>query len=91
VKYAIIKKVTERTGPNMTNFASKTIDAGEVTEFSDVIEIPNETWGRVKNRARAYIPINIGEIIYCARLQALPDPNILNKLIEWAKSKGFKQ
>jgi len=34
--------------------------------------------------------INIGEIVYCAPLTPLPDPNVLEKLIAWAKLKGFK-
>lgn len=90
MKYAIIQKVHERTGPTSTSFSSKVIDAGEVVEFSDTIETANETWGRIKNRARAYMAINIGEIVYCARLTPLPDPNIIEKLITWAKIQGFK-
>lgn len=90
MKYAIIQKVTERTGPTSTSFSSKVVDTGEIVEFSDIIETGNETWGKIKNRARAYMAINIGDLVYCARLQPLPDPITLEKLVEWAKGKGFK-
>lgn len=90
MKYAIIQKVDERTGPTMTSFRSKTVDTGEVVDFSDIIETANETWGKIKNRARAYMAIQIGETVYCAELKPLPEPDVINKLIEWARLKGFK-
>jgi hypothetical protein len=90
MKYAVVSKVTERTGPSSTSFGGKVIDVGEVLDLSDVVETVNERWGKIKNRARAYIAINIGELIYCVPLKPLPDPNVLDRLIQWAEAKGFR-
>jgi hypothetical protein len=89
MRYAIIKKVLERTSPT-NGFAGRAIAAGEVVEFSDVIEVGNDVWGKIKDRDRAYVAINIKDAIYCARLTPLPDPQLIEKLIAWAKTQGFK-
>lgn len=90
MRYAVIKKVTERTGPNITSFGGKIIAPGQVVDIADVIELENETWGRIANRERTYVNIQMGEDVYLAPLQTLPDPDILKKLITWAQIQGFK-
>jgi hypothetical protein len=74
----------------MTSFAGKTIASGVVVDFSDIIETENETWGRVSRIDRQYMAIRIGEDEYCAALQTLPDPQVIEKLITWARIQGFK-
>lgn len=90
MRYAVVKKVTERTGPSHTTFGGKIIASGQIVDISDVIELENETWGRVANREKTYICIQMGDDVYMAPLQALPDPDILKKLITWAQIQGFK-
>lgn len=90
MKYAVIKKVTERTGPNITTFGGKIIASGQVVDISDTIELENETWGRIANREKAYVSIQMGDDIYLAPLHPLPEPALLDKLIVWAKIQGFK-
>jgi hypothetical protein len=90
MQYAIVRKVAERTGPTSTSYQNKVVDSGEIVEFSDIIQMENETWGRIKNRARAYMAINVGETVYCTPLKPLPDPNVIEKLISWARIQGFK-
>ena len=89
-KYAVIKKVTERTGPSQTTFAGKIIAPGQVVDVSDLIELENETWGRIANRERTYVNIQMGDDVYLAPLIQLPDGNILDQLITWARIQGFK-
>lgn len=90
MRYAVIKKVVERTGPNITSFGGKIIASGQVVDISDVIELENETWGRIANRERTYVCIQMGDDVHMSPLQALPDPDTLKKLITWAMIQGFK-
>lgn len=87
-KFAVIQKVTERTGPSITTFGGKVIAPGQVVEISDLIELENETWGRIANRERTYVAIRIGDTEYLSELHPLPD-HIIEKLISWAITKGF--
>lgn len=90
MKYAVIKTVTERTGPNITTFGGKIISPGQIVDISDIIELVNETWGRIANRELRYVNIQMGADVFLSPLLQLPDPNTLNKLITWAKIQGFK-
>jgi len=90
MRYAVIKKVTERTGPNQTTFASKQVAPGQVVDIAEIVELQNETWGRVSHRERAWMCINTGDDTFLAPLEQLPDPDLFKKLIAWARTQGFK-
>jgi hypothetical protein len=90
MKYVVLKPTIQRTGPTITSAQGKTIAEGVIVEFSDKIETANETWGKVARVERQYMAISIGDDEHCAELIPLPDTNILEKLITWAKIQGFK-
>lgn len=90
MRYAVIKKVIERTGPSITTFGGKVIASGQIVDIADVIELENETWGRIANRDKTYVCIQLGDDVYLSPLQTLPDPDVLKKLITWAQIQGFK-
>lgn len=91
MKYVVLKPTIQRTGPTMTSAPGKTIAEGVVVDFSDVVETQNETWGKVAHTERQYMAINIGDTEHCAELKPLPDPNVIEKLVAWAITKGFKK
>jgi hypothetical protein len=79
-----------RTGPTQTSSEGDAIDVGETVNFSDKIELQNASWGKVANTEHQFLCIHEGDIIFCAELIQLPDTEILEKLLLWARIQGFK-
>lgn len=84
------KGVTERTGPTTTSFAAKTYAAGVVLELDATISTPNELWGQVKGKERAFVALQIGNNHYCAIIDEIPALSWIQAIDEWARSLGYK-
>lgn len=80
--------VTEHTGPSITTPHVKTYAAGAVLHISEIIATENEMWGKIKNKDRAYIPIDIDTVIYCVELKAVHD-EWRNEVDEFLRTLGY--
>jgi len=84
------KGVIVRTGPTTTAFAARTIASGSIIDIEAIVETLNETWGKLRDKERAFVAIKIGRNEYCAPLKIHPSKQYTQELDAWARSKGFE-